>query len=124
MADVYIKNSDESEMDTILSEDIDFTGNMKFQKPLMIKGKFSGDIKSSGGLYIDKNAEVKAEIEADRVSVKGVVRGNINAASSVELYSTANVKGDITSPILVMEGGCKFNGVSVMKEDPQKNENA
>ena len=45
MAEVHIKDMDEHEIDTILAEDIDFEGHLTFKKPLMIKGKFKGEIK-------------------------------------------------------------------------------
>ncbi len=114
MAEVSIKNVEESEIDTILSEDIDFTGELSFEKPLMIKGKFNGEIKSSSDLYIGKDAVIKAQIEADLVSVKGKIDGNITSKKRVELFSTASITGDITSPAIVMENGAIFNGICTM----------
>ena len=43
MRDVRINQIDENEIDTILAEDIDFTGALTFKKPLMIKGNFKGE---------------------------------------------------------------------------------
>ncbi len=116
MSEISIKNVDESEVDTILSEDIDFTGELSFKKPLMIKGKFKGEIKASSDLYIGKEAVVKAQVEADLVSVKGRVEGNINSHRRVELFSTSVIAGDITSPSIVMENGCNFNGICTMEK--------
>ncbi len=110
MSEVRIRDIDESEIDTVLAEDIDFTGTLVFEKPLMIKGKFSGEIKASGDLYIGKDAEINAVIEANLVSSKGRIKGDIFARSRVELFSSASVEGDITTPDLVIESGCKFNG--------------
>ncbi len=56
MAEVRIKDIDEHEIDTILAEDIDFEGHLTFKKPLMIKGKFKGEIKSTSSLYIGEKA--------------------------------------------------------------------
>ena len=39
MAEVKISELDEKEVDTILAEDIDFSGVLTFRNPLMIKGK-------------------------------------------------------------------------------------
>ena len=47
MAEVRIKDIDEHEIDTVLAEDIDFEGHLTFKKPLMIKGKFKGEITST-----------------------------------------------------------------------------
>ena len=120
MAEVRIKDIDEHEIDTILAEDIDFEGHLTFKKPLMIKGKFKGEIKSSSSLYIGEKAFVEATTEAAVVSSKGSHKGNIVGHSRVELFSSAQVDGDITTPDFVVESGCKFNGYCNMGGVPQK----
>jgi cytoskeletal protein CcmA (bactofilin family) len=110
MAEVRIKDIDEQEIDTILAEDIDFEGHLTFKKPLMIKGKFKGEIKSTSSLYIGEKALVEATTEAAVVSSKGSHRGDIVGHTRVELFSTAQVEGDISTPDFVVESGCKFNG--------------
>lgn len=118
MPDVRIKEIDEHEIDTILAEDIDFEGVLNFKKPLMIKGKFRGEIKSSSALYIGEKAFVEARIEAHVISSKGRIKGDVVAHSRVELFSTAHVDGDVTCPDFVMESGCKFNGFCNMGGGP------
>ncbi len=110
MAEVRIKKVEETEIDTILADDIDFTGTINFEKPLMIKGKVKGDIVAHGDLYVDEGASVKAKIEANKVSAKGRITGNIVAHSKVELFSTAEVSGDILTKELEIESGAIFNG--------------
>jgi cytoskeletal protein CcmA (bactofilin family) len=116
MHEVHIKNVEEAALDTILAEDIDFTGELSFEKPLMIKGRFEGTIHASGDLYVENGAHVEALVEANLVSLKGELKGNINARSRVELFATSRVDGDITSPDLVMESGARFNGICTMEE--------
>ncbi|MGO9308150.1 MAG: bactofilin family protein [Spirochaetia bacterium] len=110
MAEIRIKDIDEQEIDTILAEDIDFEGYLTFKKPLMIKGKFKGEIKSTSSLYIGEKAFVEAATEAAVVSSKGTHKGNIVGHARVELFSTAQVEGDVSTPDFVVESGCKFNG--------------
>jgi cytoskeletal protein CcmA (bactofilin family) len=120
MAEIRIKDIDEHEIDTILAEDIDFEGHLTFKKPLMIKGKFKGEIKSTSSLYIGEKAYVEAATEAGIVSSKGRHKGNIVGHARVELFSTAQVDGDITTPDFVVESGCKFNGNCNMGGGPKK----
>jgi len=122
MREVRIKDIDENEIDTILAEDIDFTGKLSFKKPLMIKGAFKGEIKASSDLYIGRNAVVKAKIEANRVSAKGRIKGNILAYSQIELFASASVDGDLTAPDLIIERGCNYNGRCNMQETRPKQE--
>ncbi len=122
MSELRIRKIEETEIDTILAEDIDFTGELSFNKPLMIKGKFNGTIHALGDLYVGDDALVEAKIEANVVSLKGRIKGNIFAKSRVELFSTATVDGDITAPEIVMESGCRFNGMCKMVREPESRE--
>jgi cytoskeletal protein CcmA (bactofilin family) len=110
MAEIRIKDIDENEIDTVLAEDIDFEGQLTFKKPLMIKGKFKGEITSNSSLYVGEKAFVEAKVESGLVSSKGRIKGDIVGHSRIEFFSTANVEGDVTSPDFVVESGCKFNG--------------
>ena len=110
MAEVRIKDMDEHEIDTILADDIDFEGHLTFKKPLMIKGKFKGEIRSESALYVGEKAHVEAKIESGLVSSRGRIQGDITGRTRVELAGTAQVDGDIQTPDFVVESGCKFNG--------------
>ncbi len=119
LREVRIDQIDENEVDTILAEDIDFSGVLSFQRPLMIKGRFQGEIKASSDLYIGEKAVVKAKIEADTVSSKGRIEGDVLAHARVEFFSTASMLGDLTTPDLVMESGCQYNGRCTMSREKQ-----
>jgi cytoskeletal protein CcmA (bactofilin family) len=115
MPDVRIKTIDENEIDTILADDIDFTGVVQFEKPLMVKGRINGEINANGDLYVDDGAVVEAEIKANMVSARGKINGNIEARSKVELFSTSVITGDIVAPKIEIETGATFNGKCIMK---------
>lgn len=110
MAEIHSDRVKEKDIDTIMGEDLDFSGSLSFSDPLMIKGKFSGDIKSTGILFIEANAVVEADISALDVQIRGEVIGNVEANDSVQLFSSARVIGDITAPKVKMENGCYFSG--------------
>jgi cytoskeletal protein CcmA (bactofilin family) len=115
MTEVQITTIDEDQLDTILALDVEFSGEMFFAKPLMIKGKVSGIVRSESDLFIDENAVVQADITANVVSVKGSVVGNISAREKVELFACASVDGDVVAPQITMEPGCRFNGACRME---------
>ncbi len=116
MTEVQITAVDEDQLDTVLASDVEFSGEMTFKKPLMIKGSVSGIIRSESELYIDEKARVEADIIASVVSVKGSVKGNIFARERVELFACAAVDGDVTAPQITMETGCRFNGACRMTQ--------
>jgi cytoskeletal protein CcmA (bactofilin family) len=115
MTDVHITGVEEDEIDTVLAEDVSFSGTLRFVKPLMIKGRFSGTIHSKGDLYVSEAAVVEAEVHARMGSIKGSVRGDVEASHRVELFAKSSLEGDIVSPEVVMEAGSVFNGASKMK---------
>ena len=120
MAELHFNEIDERELDTVLAEDINFTGELTFTKPLMIKGHFRGDIKATGDLFIGPNALVEAKIQARNVNLRGKVKGNILAQEQIELHPGSRVDGDMTCPEIIMEPGAKFNGICTMTEKETK----
>ena len=117
MADRRLAEFDEGTIDTILGEDVEFTGELSFERSLIVKGELSGKITVSGTLYVDEHATVLARVEVERLRCKGRIEGEVIARSGVELYSTASVSGDVATPELVMESGSRLNGRCVMGDD-------
>jgi cytoskeletal protein CcmA (bactofilin family) len=115
MAEIQCRNIEESDIDTVLADDIDFVGNVTFTDSLMVTGNLKGTIRAAGNLFIGESAHVEATIEADIVAIRGKVKGDVLATTRVELASTSGLEGDITAPDIVMESGCKFNGICTMK---------
>ena len=118
-----VKNSDgkgieEKEIDTVLAEDIDFSGTMKFKNSLMIKGKFDGKIDAEGHLILGPHAIVKATIRAGVVTNYGKIIGNVEAIKKLELLKGAELNGDVKAPDLIIESGCLFNGNCAMGGSP------
>jgi cytoskeletal protein CcmA (bactofilin family) len=114
MNDLSFDSIDETSLDTVLSVDVEFGGTLSFEKPLMIKGRVSGQIESTSDLYVDEKAVVEASIRARRVYVRGYVKGNVSAEVSVDLYASSRVEGDISAPEVTMETGCAYNGICMM----------
>jgi cytoskeletal protein CcmA (bactofilin family) len=107
-------NIDESMIDTVLADDINFQGTMKFSKSLMIKGKFEGQIDATGHLIIGPAAIVNASIRAGVVTNYGQINGNVEGTERLELLNNAKLTGDVKTPELIIESGCHFNGNCAM----------
>ena len=56
MSDLRIRAIDESTLQTVLAEDIDFDGELRFSEPLLIKGTVKGTIISDTDLYVNPDA--------------------------------------------------------------------
>ena len=78
---------------------------------LRIDGHFSGNVISPDGTLIVSTGEVtKAVIKAAVAKINGTVEGDIRASKELVLGRTANVKGQVAAPALVVEEGAQFNG--------------
>ena len=114
MTEVYNDFMEDTDFDTILSPDIDFTGTLRFEKPFLIRGKVSGEINATGMLVVDEDAVVNANINALRVLIRGQVKGDVTAVEKVEITVTGRLAGNVTAPEIFMETGCIFNGKCTM----------
>jgi cytoskeletal protein CcmA (bactofilin family) len=114
MTDVHNDILEDEDFDTILSSDINFSGTLHFEKPFLIRGRFSGEIVAQGLLVVDEEAVVDANINASRVIIRGSVKGDVTAAEKVEVTITGKLTGNVTAPEIFMETGCIFNGRCTM----------
>ncbi|MDR2795279.1 MAG: polymer-forming cytoskeletal protein [Spirochaetaceae bacterium] len=120
MTDIHNDVLEDDDFDTVLSPDIDFVGTLTFEKSFLVRGKINGEIDAEGILLIDENALVEADIRADKVIIRGSVKGNITAAGRVEITLTGSLEGNVNAPEINMETGCLFNGNCTMtKKTPQ-----
>lgn len=118
MTDVRNETLDEEDFDTVLSQDIEFTGSLSFEKPFLIKGRLSGEVVSKALLVVDEGAVVEANIRALRLIIRGSVKGNVFADDRVELAASGKLVGDVGAPEVFMETGCVFNGFCTMTKRP------
>ena len=110
MAELRVRTIDESELDTVLAEDIDFEGTIEFSEPLLIKGSVKGEVRSHSDLFVAESARVEANIRASRVTVKGAVHGDVDAVDRIELFSGARIEGNIRTPDLIVQSGSHLSG--------------
>ena len=103
--------------DTIVEDDISFTGNIKIKKTFMIRGTVNGKIESESDLVIDTGAVVNADISAERVLIRGKVKGNVVGRKMIFVTSAGSLDGDISTSKVVLEPGCIFTGKCSMITD-------
>ena len=101
-----------------ISRGVQVSGDVLFADALQVDGKVIGKLTSeSGSLHIEQTGEVHAEVDVGICVIRGSVRGNVTAKSRVEIYKTARVEGDISTPVLLVEEGALLRGaIRVGKE--------
>ena len=97
---------------------VEVSGEILFADALHVSGKVIGKVISeSGSLVIEQAGELQADVDVDICVIRGAVRGNVNGKSRVEIYKTARVQGDITSPVLLVEEGALLTGAITMAKE-------
>jgi cytoskeletal protein CcmA (bactofilin family) len=93
---------------SILSLDLEVTGNIVTSGEVHVFGSVKGDI-SAKKVTINEGASVTGAIEAESALVAGAIAGRLTA-TSVMLVATARVAADITHVTLTIEQGAVFEG--------------
>ena len=99
-------------MRVLLSEGADFDGELRFRGTARIRGKLTGRIAGSGYLIIEAGAQVKADLEVDRLLLLGEFSGCAKIKKSAVMEPPARFSGEIYSPSLSIKEGVFFEGVS------------
>ncbi len=99
---------------SVLSSDLQVTGNLTTTGDIQIEGRIDGDIRAHL-LTVGEGATVKGEVTADDVVVNGRVIGRVRGLK-VRLTSTARVEGDVIHKTIAIESGAHFEG-SVQRQD-------
>lgn len=97
----------------------EFEGKLSFKDTVRIDGLFSGEISSENTLIVGETGHIVARVSSERVVVSGHVEGNVSASEQIVLHKTAVVRGDLESPIVIMEEGAQLNGGVIMSKPGQ-----
>ena len=96
--------------DLLLGPGAEFDGKLTFRGTLRIDARFTGSIVTDDVLIVGEHAKMNAEITCGTIVVHGEVNGNVRATSGVELRHTARLRGDVSSPGIVVEKGALLQG--------------
>lgn len=93
-----------------------YHGQFNFQGVVRIDGGVFGDIISDGVLVLGEEGLVEGSIRVGELITSGRIVGDVTASRRVILNKSANHRGNITSPSVVIEDGAVLNGQLRMSE--------
>jgi len=99
---------------TLLAKGVELKGEIKVEGTVRIDGRLEGDVHTKGEVIVGEEGIVKGSITAGSLISSGRVKANVTVIERVQLLKTAILIGEVHSPIMVMEEGAKFQGVSDM----------
>jgi cytoskeletal protein CcmA (bactofilin family) len=114
--------SGSEEISAFLGKETVFEGKMTFKGVFRLEGKFQGEIFESGTLIVGETAVVKGKIGVSAVVIHGLVEGEIQAGSRVEIHSTGKFYGNLFAPAFVIHEGGIFDGHCKMEPPSEAEE--
>jgi len=103
-----------NEFPTVLGEDAVFKGELRFEKGMKLLGKFEGQITSDGQMVVAEGAALIGDAKAGTIKIEGQVKGNIHAATKIQLSASARLEGDLQTQRLEVAEGAVLIGRCVV----------
>lgn len=102
----------------VIGPSIQINGDLSGEEDLIIQGKVQGTIQlKEKSLTVGTKGKVDANVLAHAIIVEGQVNGDLYGSESVAIRKTGNVNGNIVSPRVGLEEGCRFKGSIDMDEE-------
>jgi len=105
---------------TVIARGNRIEGTISGSSDIQVDGELQGSIGGSGVVRVAPQGRVEGTVAGRVVVVAGTVRGDIEAAETAELESSAKVTGNITAPRIRIADGASFDGQVFMKEAAAK----
>jgi len=109
------KDGGKSQLNGFLDAGSHLHGELHFDDTFRIEGRLTGKVHSSGDLYVGQGGEVQGEVRVGRLFVTGKVDALIQA-QRVEVAAGGQLRGEVSTPCLVIDEGAIFEGQARMVE--------
>jgi cytoskeletal protein CcmA (bactofilin family) len=94
-----------------ISQGIKIKGEVTGSEDLFVDGIVDGKLNlANGSLTIGPNGNVKADVHAREVIVRGKIEGKVSGRDRVQLWSTGQVTGEVQTERLAIEDGAMLRG--------------
>lgn len=95
----------------VIGPTICIRGEVTGDEDVLVEGRVEGDLNlPQNQVQVGKGGRVQAKVNARLVEVEGAIEGDISGNEKVVLRQSAEVSGNIRSPRVTLEDGCRFKG--------------
>ena len=101
----------DEEIVALLDPGIEIEGRINVPSGMIrLDCQFKGKICSAGTVVVASEADIEGDIEADKISIAGKVKGNVHASKQLEIKQHGILLGDVVTPSLKLDAGAYFTG--------------
>ena len=102
---------------TVVAPEDSLSGKMVLKGSGQVLGTFTGEIECDGDLLVGPEAHVEADIRGARITISGLVKGNVIASNRLKITTSGRLEGDATvGALVVQEGGVHYGVIRVHPE--------
>ena len=105
---------------SLLGARLSFRGEVSGEGDFHIAGRFEGDITVTGRVVVAEGAEVDANISGLAIVIGGTVRGNLSAATRVEILPTGVLTGSLKTGSFAAADGASVKGEVWVEPGPAR----
>ncbi|MDT8384626.1 MAG: polymer-forming cytoskeletal protein [Gammaproteobacteria bacterium] len=87
-----------------------FTGTIGGEGHTIVLGRVEGDSQLNGTLVIGEGGAWLGDVTAKNVVIAGRLEGTVIAQEKIEILSTAQIRGSLTSPVIAIAEGAVHDG--------------
>jgi cytoskeletal protein CcmA (bactofilin family) len=104
------RTSETSESTSVLGRGARVRGRVSGDGDLRVEGQIEGGVTLSGELAIDETGSITGDIDAESVTIAGVLLGNVVARGAVMIRAGARVEGNMGGAEVTLDEGASFAG--------------
>lgn len=108
------KKTSSGKIDTLIGENTEITGDVRFSGGLHIDGSIKGNVIATSDanavLMLSEHGHIEGEVRVPNVVLNGAVTGDVHASERVELATKARVNGNVFYSLIEMAMGAEVNG--------------
>ena len=99
---------------TLLAKGVHLKGEIRVEGTVRIDGRLEGEIHTKGQVIVGEDGLVQGVVAAGTVVSSGRINATVTALERVHLLKTAELIGEVHTPVLMMEEGAKLQGTTDM----------
>jgi cytoskeletal protein CcmA (bactofilin family) len=105
------------EMVSVIGVGMQVVGSIESPGTVKVAGTVLGNVSAGGQVLVARGGRVDGDVQAPEAVLDGEISGSILAGERVEIQASAVIRGDITTPRLMVHEGAVLD-VRVTKPTP------
>ena len=109
-----LRNNSDSKINSIIGPEVEVDGDVRVVGSILIYGKINGGVKATGSVRTAKGSYIKGNIESKDANISGNIDGDLKVENKTILEKNCDLKGNLTTGIVIIEEGANFDGICNM----------